>query len=426
MFRFISAALACAVAWSLVQARAAEPDVGAQSRPVTLKEAVARALDAAPALKARQELLTAAEAQLRQSTAFPNPTIDVELENAAGSGRFSNLDESELTVGVRQRIERGGKRDGRRSVAEAERDAAAIAHERMRLDVVLEARKAFIEVFAAKAALAVAETRFAAAREIETMAKRRVAAGRDPVTASLRAEIQAAEARTAREQAEHDLHNAKRTLAVLWGDPEAHFDVDGAALDPTPPERGKGVDEGASLDVAAREAAARRAAATVELEEANAGGDFTLGAGVRRFENGGDLAGVFSVSVPLAIFDTNQGNIDRAAAESRAAQLDVADARRRHAISLVAYEEDAARARAELETVRRDLLPRATSALAAARRGYAAGAFSYQEVAEAQRILNELQDREVAALRAVHIAHANLDRLTGRSPFAQSDQGTTP
>jgi cobalt-zinc-cadmium efflux system outer membrane protein len=113
MFRCITVALVCVAAWGMVQAASAESGAPGRTRAITLEEAVARALDAAPSLKARQELVTAAEAQVRQSGALPNPTLDVELENFAGSDRFEDFEQSELTLAVRQRIERGGKVTGR-------------------------------------------------------------------------------------------------------------------------------------------------------------------------------------------------------------------------------------------------------------------------------------------------------------------------
>lgn len=415
MSRFIAAALLCA-------AGIASPSVAADkhAQPVTLEHAVDRALDAAPALKARETRVEAAAAGVTQASALPNPTLDLELENAPGSGRFADFERNELTLGLRQRVEMGGKRSSRRAIAEAEREGAVLDQERARLDVVFEAKSAYFEVCAATLALDAADARLAAAKDVEAMAARRVRAARDPVTARLRAEIQTAEARTAREQALHDLHNAKRTLAVLWGDTNEDFAVDTKVLAEAPPER-KNVDAASAPDVAARAAVARRAVAAAELERANASSDVTLGAGVRRFEEGGELAGVFSLSVPLAIFDGNEGNIARAAAEARAAELDVADARRRHEISLVKYEENAARSRTELETIRKDLLPRAREALAAARRGYDAGAFAYHEIAEARRILDDVVAREIAALRELHIAHAALDRLSGTNAPAKSE-----
>jgi cobalt-zinc-cadmium efflux system outer membrane protein len=211
----------------------------------------------------------------------------------------------------------------------------------------------------------------------------------------------------------------------MWGTSDEAFEIDGTPLWVMPPEVPKQV-RASSAEVRAREIAASRAAARLALEQANARSDVSVGVGVRRFEDGGDLAGVLSVSVPIALFDDNQGNIDRAAAESRAAELDVADAKQRHAIELVGLEEEAARSRAALDMLRGELLPRAKSALGAARHGFNAGAFGYQEIAEAQRILAELNAREITLLRQLHLAHANLDRLAGRTGEPSQDQGTEP
>ena len=425
MFRLISVALACAAMWSLSSSAAAEATKSPVVRAVTMEEAVARALEASSSLRARDQLVTGAEAQIRQSVSLPNPTIEAELENFAGTGRFSNLNESELKLGVSQRIERGGKRDGRLAVATADHAVAKLEHERTRLNVVFAARKAFIEVIAAQESLEIATTRLTAATEIESMAARRVSAARDPLTVKLRAEIATVDARTAREQAEHVLHNAKRTLVLLWNEQRTEFVADKASLVVPSPDH-KYESSARSTDIDARELAARLAAARLKLEKANASSDVSVGLGVRRFESGGDLAGVLSLSVPLAIFDTNEGNIDRAAAEHRAAELEVAEARQRLQIELVVIEEEVARSQAELDAVQGAMLPRARAALIEAKRGFGVGAFSYQEIAEAQRILIDLTAREINAWRSLHVAYASLDRLTGASTGHPSEGGTHP
>lgn len=417
MFRCLAALVSVAL-WTSAHALAAEPSV-------TLTEAIARALNASPALRAREELVIGADAGIRQSGVLPNPEAELEVENFGGSGSFQGLDESEMTLAVKQRIERGDKRGARVAVAEAERDIAALDLDRSRLDVALEARRAFFEASAAAASVDIAKARLDSAVQIEGMARRRVQSARDPVTVKLRAEIQTGEARSAHAQAALALQSAKKRLAALWGDPDAQFRVDTSALFAAP-DAGQARTALESVDVKAKEVAARRAASKVDLETANASSDVSVGLGVRRFESGGDLAGVFSLSVPLTIFDDNQGNIDRAAAERRAAELDVAEARVTSERERLSLENEAAQARAEATMIRKDLLPRAEQALRAARRGYDAGAFSYLELSESQRTLNELRTREVEALRRYHIALAGLDRLSGRPSAATLDQGQNP
>lgn len=411
------AALLCAV-WCCVAAAQA-----VDAKPVTLKEAIERALDASAAVKAREERVGGAEAGIRQSSVLPNPEIDVELENFAGSGPFKDLNDSELTLGVSQRIERSGKRDGRVAVAQSERDIAAIERDTARLDAAAEARRAFFDVSAATALLRARKAGLDSARQIEAMAARRVRSARDPVTVKLRAQIQAAEAKGAHDRAVLALETAKRKLASMWGDPAATFSVDDAALFVVP-EADVPVVGDASPDLKIKEAAVRRAAAKVELENANARSDVSVGLGVRRFENGGDIAGVLSLSVPLAIFDVNQGNIDQAAAERRAAELEVIEARRVAEREVISLQNEVTSARAEALAIRTELLPRAGEALRAARRGYDAGAFSYLELSESQRTLNEIRVREVEVLRDLQFALAALDRLTSRD--IPTNKGAAP
>ena len=129
MLRWTFAALFSVAVLCLVHAHAAETK--SNTRAVTLEQAIARALDASPTIKSRDELVGGADAGVRQSGVLPNPEIDVELENFAGSGPFNSLDEAELTLGVSQRIERSGKRDGRVAIAKAERDIAAIERDKL-------------------------------------------------------------------------------------------------------------------------------------------------------------------------------------------------------------------------------------------------------------------------------------------------------
>lgn len=421
MPRLLLAARFCAVVWGLSTAHLAVAGERGGHK-VTLPEAIERALQSAPGIRAREESLTGAEAQIRQAGVLPNPEAELEIENFGGSGAFKGFDESEMTLSATQRLELGGKRSARVSVAEADRDGATVERDRSRLDAALETQRAFFEASAAAALVEVTEARLTSAQQIEGMAQRRVRSARDPDTVRLRAEIETGDARSAHDLAKFAFTSAKARLAALWGESNTAFSVDTAALRALPKPSEIAAVTNAS-DVKAREAAARRAASNLELEKANSVPDVTVGLGVRRFEFGGDLAAVVSVSVPIPVFDTNQGNIDRAAAEERAARLDLEDSKRTADRERLSLEEEIARARSEAVTISRDLLPRAEQALRSARRGYDAGAFSYLELAESERTLNDLRTREIDALKRLHVAIASLDRLSGRTSVLSAKRG---
>lgn len=417
--------LVCASFISIQSSSRAETSSSPPGTAVTMAEAVARALKSSPALKAKDERSQAAESNVRQAGASPNPALSVEVENFGGTGRFTDLNESEMSLGVSQRIELGGKQTARVSVASADKALLEMERERLESAVAYEARAAYIELFAAQSSLSIAEAQLKVAEDIERLAARRVSAARDPVTVKLRAQVSTADYRTKREQLLHDLHRTKRALANLWGDEKAEFEIDLRALrqEPVPLTAAQ---LATSQEVRERQVAAMRAERKFDLETSNSSPDVSLGVGVRRFENGGDVAGVFSVSVPIMVFDDNQGNVDRAAAERRAAQLDVDDARRRHQQQLLTLEEEVERSRTELKSVRDVQLPLARETLAAARRGYEKGAFAFTEIAEAQSILAELEDREIAALRTLHLAHAGVSRLTGVVVEQMTQAGAEP
>lgn len=418
-------ALVCATLFNMSPASWAAPVSSPGIKVVTMTEAVERALQASPALKAKGERSLAADAVFRQAATSPNPSVSLEIENAAGTGRYTALDESEMSLGVSQRIELGGKQSARVGLAAADRALMDIERERVEHAVAHEARAAFIELFAAQSALAIAEEQLKVAEDIERLATRRVSAARDPVTVKLRAQVSTAGYRAKREQLLHDLHRTKRALSNLWGEPSEDFEIDVNALQGEPAALAV-ADLKSSPEVREREVAAARAQRKLDLEKSNASTDVSVGVGVRRFENGGDFAGLLSLSVPIMVFNDNQGNVERAVAEYRAANLDVEEAQRRHRQQLLSLEEEVERSRTELKSVRDVQLPLAREAFAAARRGYELGAFAFTEIAEAQRIVAELEDRHISALRTLHLAHASIARLTGTAHETVSQQGLKP
>lgn len=416
MFR-IFAALSCVALWCAQVSQASEV------QSITLDEVIARALKASTTLQAQEERIGGADAGIRQSRTMPNPELQAELENFAGSGPYKSLNDSEITVSVSQTIERSSKRDGRAAVAMSERDIAIIERDNSRLEVVTQARRLFFEACAAYAILGIRRDQLQSAKQIEEMALRRVLSARDPETVKLRAEMLRVEAEGAIERATIELDSAKKSLASLMGDPAAVINIETGAFYSVPEEFERHAVE-LSPEVRVKDAAARRAASKVELQNANAGSDVSVGLGVRRFESGNDIAGIVSLSVPLAVFDTNQGNIDQAAAEHRAATLDAVEARRSAEREALSLQTAVKNLRAEALAIRALLLPRAEEAVRVARRGYDAGAFSYLELSESQRALLELRVREVEVLRELHISVAALDRLSSRD--ISINQGQQP
>lgn len=418
--RTILAALCAAWCLGVIQIAHAQTETPPAPEPVALEEAIVRSLNAAPSLRARHAAIRAGKAGIRQAGIRPNPALGLEVENFAGSGRLNGFDSTEFTFSASQKLERGGKRGARLALAGREVDMARQEQAIARLDVIHAVQRAYIEAASASAALENAAARAKTADEIEAVARRRVEGAKDPITALHRASAQALQAHIDAEQAEQSADLAVRRLAALWNAPGETRRVDPAILFNLPEDGGEApVTLDAVPDLALFEAAEARAQAAAGLARAQAIQDPTIGLGVRYLREEDDVAGIVSFSMPIPVFNANRGNIERANAERLSAEWSALDARRRFERERMAQRGALEAARREAVAVKGELIPAAEKTLASAREGYARGAFTYLEVLDAQSLVSDLRDREIAALKRFHFARAALDRLGARyfEPF---------
>jgi outer membrane protein, heavy metal efflux system len=380
------------------------------SDALSLDAAFERALGDAPGLRAAEQARVGAEAGVQQADRAPNPTLDFGAENFAGGKQYQSFDRAETTLSLSQRLEWGGDRVARTQLAAAEVAAARATGGVRRQDILHDVEMAYLAAQKAGAELQVALNRAALAREIVETVDRRVKAARDPLLAGTRSRALLAEAEIAVESARQVERAAKARLASFWGG-DGDFSLDLALFEQ--PAIGSGAGEVASPELALALAREGRAEAEIAVESARGSQDPTVSAGLRYFHETDEAALVVGVSIPLPLWDRNDGAVARAEAERSRLRYETEAIRRN-----IQREADTARsqmaiARAEVEAIDARLLPMADEALAQARQGYNAGGFSYLDVLEAQRILVEARLQRISALHSFHTARVTLARLTG-------------
>jgi len=159
------------------------------------------------------------------------------------------------------------------------------------------------------------------------------------------------------------------------------------------------------------EMALRRA--DVTLEQARRIPNPILTIGTRRIRELGETALTAGISIPLPLFDRNQGAIQEARYRLRqgeAAQKAATVLARR--MLTEAYEEWAT-AYTEVTILREEVLPAAQENFTATEEGYLEGKFDFLMVLDAQRTLFETTNEYIDALAAYHAAHAAVERLIG-------------
>lgn len=392
------------------------PKLQAPAGELTLRQALSLALLHSPELAAFSWEVRAKEAEALQAGLRPNSELGLAMEVFAGSGEFSGTDAAETTVTLSQLVELGGKRPKRRKAAALEAELAGWDFETRRLDVLTATAKAFVGVLAAQERLAQTEELAGLAERFFRTVSERVEAGKVSPVEQTRAQVPLAAARIAQDRARLALETARKELVAQWGESTASFERAVGSLEsiaPVPPQEQLASLLDGNPDVARWKTEEQQRGARLALERANAIPDLTLFAGGRNLQASNDNAFVAGISLPLPLFDRNQGGIAAARAARSRAREESRAARNQAIASLAASYRDLSGAFIEAGTLQEQILPAAGQALEAANLGYREGKFGFLEVLDAQRTLFEVRGQYVEALAAYHQARAEVERLTG-------------
>lgn len=399
------------------------PALAQSNAPLSLEDAIARAIETDPGLRAADAGVDAAHGGLRQARVRPNPALSAEVENFNGEGNLRGFDGAETTFSLSQEIELGGRRSARVRLADRELHGAELERVVRGLDLIRDVQVAYYDALAAAELATIAEERLQTAEALNASVARRVAAARDPLMAGARAEAGLAEARIALTRARAEAATTRATLASLLGADTGFALISADFGAPAAEDHEHTTPTDAAPDLARLAAARDRANASISVERSLAWQNPTLSFGYRRFAaDDNEGAFVAGVSIPLGIFDRNQGSVQRARAEQRRAEFDLEAGRRTLMREVAALQRSLVADAAAVAATEQQVIPQAERALALAQDGYNRGAFSYLDVLEAQRALSDARQARVDALRTYHNNEAALDRLTARFAEALPEQ----
>ena len=397
--------------------------------PLTLDEAISRVARLHPDLRLPALQRTAAEARLDGAGFKPPLVFGIEVENALGTGTRRGFDGGEVTVSLAGVLERGGKLDARRALAQANLDALAPQREIARLDLMAEVARRYLAITAADHQRRIALDDIEQRRRAVQAARQRLQAGASPVSTLLTAQAALAQAELDRDRAEEAGHAARLSLAALWNAREADFAaVSGDPLQLPALQEFRQLTQllADTPELAVIAGQARVREAQLQLARSQQRSDVSWQLGVRNDRASGDTALVGGFSLPL-------GSTRRAAPELRAAQAELAMSaveREARALQLHATLSEAhgryRTARLEVQRMQSDVLPQLQRAEKAAETAWRAGAISYLEWAQLQAMRIEARQRQLDAALAAQTALIEIQRLTGQPLLATASEGNTP
>ncbi|WP_323113861.1 TolC family protein [Pseudomonas guariconensis] len=386
----------------------AAPSLHAGQR-LSLPQAIEAAYAQNPDLAAASREIGIAEGERRQAGLVPNPELSWEAEDTRRDTRTT-------TVTLSQALELGGKRGARIGVASAGQTVAQLELERQRNGLRADVVQAFHAALRAQTALELAQQSQALTERGLRVVQGRVKAGQSSPVEATRAQVQLAQAQAQVRRAESQRIVANQSLARLTGSPQVAFArLDAGELSPGPAPRAETLLDRVSqtADWRLAEAQIQRGEASLGSEKAKRIPDLTVSLGSQYSREDRERVNVVGLSMPLPLFDRNQGNVLAAARRAdQARDLRNAVQLRLHSDTRSAVSQWAS-AMQEVQAYDRTILPSAQQAVDTATRGFEMGKFAFLDVLDAQRTLIEARGLYLEALASATDARAQVERIYG-------------
>ena len=379
---------------------------------LTLGELESMALAANPAVGRALALVGAARANALQVGLRPNPSVGYEGQQIGSGGQ---AEQHGVLFG--QEIVTGGKLQLNRVVASREVEIAEQELEQTRTRVLTDVRIAYFRVLVGQRQIAQADELVDLSREVSTAVDalhRAQEVGRVDV---LQAKLEREQSEITSQTARNRLDAAWRELAAVVGNPRLPFQR--LAGDPTSASQDIQFDGAldrllaSSPEIAAAAAEMRRARAALARAQVEPIPNVTFQGLVNWQDNGigGKPDGGVALSVPLPIFNRNQGAILKAQREVLAANQAIAQLELQLQERLAPVFENYVNASQQTMRYRESILPAAEEALRLTRELYRTGEINYTELLTVQRTFAVANRDYLDAVLRLRIAEAEIEGL---------------
>jgi len=380
---------------------------------LTLEQALDLAERQHPQLAEAHALVEAAAGRAQQVGAFPNPEAIVAAQQLPLDSDGSN--QREYVAGIAQPIPLGARLGKAREAELLEREVRVRGLEVTRRDLRRRVHGAFATALYQEKAF---QTQSQIAQSIEKVAataKARLDAG-DAVPEDLaRAEMEQARAKVEVQRSQSLREQAMLGLAAAIGDSRLNVKSLAGILDRTfeiPTLESLAANLSAQPEFALADASLRASKARIDLAKAERIPDVKVEALYHRLESTKENTFDIGLSVPLPLFNRNQGRLREAHAEAAAAEARSRSTQNDLAFRLRESYTRLTSALASSRAFKSEILPRADTVLKSAEARHVAGDISLSELLPVRREWSALQLTYLESLRDVMQTWAEVRSLT--------------
>lgn len=377
---------------------------------VTLTDVLNIALSANPELAVALREREAVDGIRVQAATRLNPSISTSVQDTRRENR-------QIYLQLNQEIELGNKREARMDAADATYKKANAELDSKKAEIHANVVSAFYELLAAQERLKLSQSSLEVANQALDASAKRVKAGKSSPVEETKSKIAQSSAKIELSQATSQLNSARKRLSALWGSSNpvyenAKGDVENIPAIASLNDLSSALENAPAITIAKLEINARDGITKVERSKATP--NITLSAGVvNNQELGGINQALLGLSVPIPVFDRNQGHVQEAVSRQYKAQDELVALKAQLEANLAFQYERLNAARQTSESIRSEILPGSQSAFDAATKGFQAGKFNFLDVLDAQRTWFQAKSQYIQSLIDAHQAVAEIERILG-------------
>jgi len=344
-----------------------------------------------------------------QAATRPNPFVSTSIQDTRSATR-------QIYLQFNQEVGLGNKRSARMEAADAFYSKADAELATKQAEIHANVVLAFYELLVAQERAVLAKSSVEVAESALDAASKRVKAGKSSPVEQTKSAVAAATAKIELVQAMTQLNNSRKRLSALWGDNAPSFERATGEVATIPEVSSLDnlqslIDNAPSVKLAKLEINARDA--MTKIERSRAIPNITISAGVVNNQEVGLNQALLGLSIPIPVFDRNQGNVQEAVSRKFKAEDELVAVKNRIQTNLATQYERLNAARQATLSLHSDILPNAKSAFDAANRGFSLGKFNFLDVLDAQRTLYQAKSQYINALLEAHQSIAEIERALG-------------
>jgi cobalt-zinc-cadmium efflux system outer membrane protein len=368
-----------------------------------------------PALKALAYERRAAGAGLKQAGLWSNPELEFEIEEFGLDA--PGLKESEFTFSVSQEFDLFGQRGARKNLARAEIDATDLSTRIAAFDLYLEVKQRYYRLVHAQQQYQLAQSSVKLADDVVENIEYRVERGAALQSELLLAQLESQHSQLILDQADQELAVAASSLQTLWGGTSnevtvtAETEPDFSAVIGSVKKILESVDSTRNIAQLLRQSEITKAERALSAAEARPG--IGLSGGVKRFEGDNANSLLFGISLPLPLFNRNQGEREKLAAELRAIEYQIDGERTAARAELNALSIQLEQLLGRHESLDSLLIPTAEEAYETLQQSYESGRLPYTQLLEARRLLFDLNSEHNDLILAIQEQIIALESIAG-------------